>query len=89
MVIVVKNLLAKTRDVRDAGSVPGLGRSLGGGHCNQLQNSCLENSMDREAWRAMVQRVIKSWTRLKQLNTHSHKKMGSRELLVEQLHSII
>jgi len=89
VVLVVKNLPAKAGDVRDAASVPGLGRSLGGGHSNQLQNSCLENSMDREAWRVMVHSVVKSWTRLKQLSTHSHKKMGSREGLVEQLHSII
>ena len=89
MVQVVKNLPANARDAGDPSSIPGLGRSLGGGHSNQLQNSCLENSMDRDAWRVMVHSVVKSWTRLKQLSTHSHKKMGSREGLVEQLHSII
>ena len=50
------------------GSVPGLGRSPGGGHGNPLQYSCLENPVDRGAWRAMVHRVAKSWTRLKQLS---------------------
>ena len=38
----------------DPGSVPGLGRSLGEGNGNPLQNSCLENSMDREAWQATI-----------------------------------
>ena len=49
----------------DVGSIPGLGRSPGGGHGNPLQYSCLENSTDRGAWRATVHRVAKSWTRLK------------------------
>jgi len=39
---------------KDGDSIPGLGRSLGGGHGNPLQYSCLENSMDRGAWRATV-----------------------------------
>ena len=49
MVLVVKNLSAKAGDIRDVGSVPELGRSPGGGHGNPLQNSYLENSMDRGA----------------------------------------
>ena len=48
----------------DLGSIPGLGRSPGGGHCNPLQYSCLENPMDRGAWQAIVPGVTKSWTRL-------------------------
>ena len=51
-------------DVRDMGSVPGLGRSPGEGNSNPLQNSCLENSMDRGAWWAMVHGVTKNWTGL-------------------------
>ena len=47
------------------GSDPGLGRSPGGGHGNPLQYSCLENPIDRGAWRAMVHRVTKSWNQLK------------------------
>ena len=43
---------------------------IGEGHGNPLQYSCLENPMDRGAWRAMVYTVTKSWTRLKQLSTH-------------------
>ena len=48
----------------DLDSIPGLGRSPGGGHGNPLQYSCLENPMDRGAWQAAVHGVIKSWTRL-------------------------
>ena len=51
-------------NVRDLGSIPGLGRSPGGGHGNRLQYSCLENSMDRGAWWATVHGVTKSQTRL-------------------------
>ena len=68
---MVKNLLANAQDVREAGSIPGLGRSPGEGHGNPLQYSCLENPMDRGAWRATVHRVTKSWTRLKRLSTHT------------------
>ena len=56
---MVKNLPAKAGDIRDLGSVPGSGRSPGGGHGNPLQYSCLEDSMDRGAWQAMVHRVNK------------------------------
>ena len=45
---------AKAEDLRDAGPIPGLGRSLGGGHSNPLQYSCLENPMDRGDWWAMA-----------------------------------
>ena len=64
---VVKNLPANAEDARDMGSIPGLGRSSGKGNGNPLQESkysCLENSMDREAWRATVHGVAKSWTLL-------------------------
>ena len=59
--LVVKSLLANA-DLRDTGSIPGSGRSLGEGHGNPLQYSCLENPMDRGAWWAMVHRVAKRWT---------------------------
>ena len=59
--LVVKNLPASAGDIRDTGSIPGWGRSPGGGgHGNPLQYSCLENPMDREAWWAPVQRVAQS-----------------------------
>ena len=57
--------------VKDEGLIPGLGRSPGEGHGNPLQYSCLENPMDRGAWRAADHRAAKSWTWLKQLNTHA------------------
>ena len=59
---MVKNWPANTWDLRDVGSIPGLGRSPGGGHSNPFQYSCLENSMDRGAWWARVHRVAKSRT---------------------------
>ena len=62
--LVVKNLPANAGDIRDAGSIPGLGRSPGGGNGNTLQYSCLDNLMNRGAWWATVHRVAKSWTRL-------------------------
>ena len=57
----VKNFPTSAGDVRDMGSIPGSGRSPGGGHGNLLQYSCLENPMDREAWQATVHGVAKSW----------------------------
>ena len=61
-VVVVKNLPASAGYTRDTGSVPGPGRSPGGGHGNPLQYSFLENPMDRGAWQATVHRVTKSET---------------------------
>ena len=49
-------------DTGDMGSIPGLGRSPGGGNGNLLQHSCLKTPMDRGAWWATVQRVTKSQT---------------------------
>ena len=62
MALVVKNLPANAGNVRDLGSIPGLGRPPGGGHDNPLQFLCLENPVDRGAWGATVYRVAKSWT---------------------------
>ena len=59
--LVIKNPPA---DARDTGSIPRWGRSPGGGHGHPLQCSCLENPMDRGAWRATVQEVAKSQTQL-------------------------
>ena len=55
-VSVVKNPRANEGD---AGSIPGLGRSPGGGNGNLLQYSCLENSMDRGTWWATVHGIAK------------------------------
>ena len=59
----------KTGATEDAGLIPGLGRSPGGGHSNSLQYSFLENSIDKEAWWATVHRISNSWMWLKQLST--------------------
>ena len=56
---MVKYPLANAGDVRDAGLIPGLGRSSGGGHSYPLQYSCLENPMDKGAWRATVHGIAK------------------------------
>ena len=62
--LVVKNPPASAGDARDVGSIPGSGRSPGGGHGNPLQYSCLENPMGRGTWWATVHGVTKSWTQL-------------------------
>ena len=67
MVLVVKNLPANAGDVRDMGSIPGLGKFPRGEYGNPLQYSFLENPMDRGAEWATVQKVTKSQTWLKQL----------------------
>ena len=51
---MVKNTPGNAGGSRDMGSIPGRGRSLGGGNGNPLQSSCLENPMDRGAWQATV-----------------------------------
>ena len=80
----VKNLPANAGDSGDTGSIPGWGRSPGGGRGNSLQYSCLENPMDRGAWRAAVHGVTQGWTRL---STHmpdwwmsSNRRSGSKGL---------
>ena len=62
VVLAVKNPPANAGDARDTGLIPGSGRSPGEGHGNPLQYSCLENPMDRGAWKVTVQRVANSWT---------------------------
>ena len=78
--LMVKNLAANARDIRDEGLIPGSGRSAGGGHGYPLQYSCLKNPMDRGACWATVHGVAKSWTWLKQLSMHSiYYRPGSLE----------
>ena len=62
-----KESACKVGDTGDVGLIPGLGRSLGEGHGNPLQYSCLENLMDRGAWRATVHGIAKSWIQLSDL----------------------
>ena len=66
---VVKNPPANAEGLRDVGLIPGLGRYPGEGNGKPLKYSCLENPMDRGAWRAIVHNVTKSWTCLKRLST--------------------
>ena len=73
MAQVVQNLPANTGDISDVGSILGSRRSPGGGNGNPLQDSCLENSMDRGTWQARVQGVTKSGTQLKQLSLQTFK----------------
>ena len=64
LALVVKSLSAKAGDIRGMDSIPGLGRSPGGGHGHPLQYSCLENPMDRGVWRVTVHGVAKCQTPL-------------------------
>ena len=72
--LVVKNLPANAGDERERDSIPGSWRSPGGGQGNPHQYSCLENPMDRGAWRATVHGVSKSrtWLSAKHSTTHTH-----------------
>ena len=70
---MLKNQPARAGVVGDTGSIPGLGRSFGGGNGNPLQYFCLKNSMDRGAWQATVRGVTKSQTQLSaRTHTHTH-----------------
>ena len=62
---MVKKLPANAGNVRGVDLISGSGRSPRGEHGNPLQYSCLDNPMDRGAWRAMVHRIVKSQTQLK------------------------
>ena len=71
MVLVIKNPPVNAGDIRNEGSIPRSGRLPGGGQGNPFQYSCLENPVDRGAWRAIVHRVTKSQTQLKQLSVQA------------------
>ena len=68
---MIKNLPANTGDTGDLALIPGLGRSTGGGNGNPLQYSCVENPMDRGAWRVIVHRVFKELDRTEWLKSSS------------------
>ena len=68
------------------GSIPGLGRSPGGGHGNPLQYSCLENLMSREAWQAAVHGVTKSWTQLSDW-TQTHNNVSFTSAFCKNINS--
>jgi len=63
--LVVKSLPDSAWDLKDTGSILGLGRSPGRGHSNPLQYFCQENPMDRGTLQALVHRVAKSQIQLK------------------------
>ena len=68
MALVIKNPLAIAGDIRDTSLIPGFGRSPEGGHGNPLQDSCLENSMDRGDRSSLHSTGSQSQTQLKQLS---------------------
>ena len=70
--IVVKHPPASVRDAGDLGSIPRSGRSPRGGHGNPLQYSCLENSMDRGAWRAPSEPTVHGVTEESDTTEHTH-----------------
>ena len=73
VVLVVKNPPTSAGGLNRCGfDLWGVGRGPGGGQGNPLQYSCLKNPMDRGTGQAMVHRVTKSHTQLKQLSTHTH-----------------
>ena len=90
---VVKNLPVNAGDTRDTSLIPGSGRSPRGENGNPLQYSCLENSMDRGAWQAIVHGVAKEYdmTELQHKHTRSSLipqvgKKRDRMLLSGHLH---
>ena len=70
VVQVVKNPQAHAGDIRDAVSIPGSRRSPGEENGNPREYSCLENPIDKGAWRATVYGITKSLARLKELSMH-------------------
>ena len=92
LALVVKNLPVNAGRLRDVSSIPGWGRSPGGGHGNPLQYSCLQNAMGSGAWQATVYRITKSWTQLKKLHRHTtHVKVQAYRLWLffESIHIFV
>ena len=85
--LVVKNQPANVGDIRDTGSIPGWGRSPGGGHGNPLQYSCLENPIVREARQATVHGFTKSQTRLSTEHAWDRRKWQIYLQSLEYFHS--
>ena len=82
VVLVLKNLPANAGDRRDVSWTPGSGRSPGVRNSNMLQYSCLENSMDRGAWQAMVHGVKESdATEHTHTSTNKHKAIITKTVL--------
>ena len=79
MALAVKKPPVNAQDIRDADSIPGLGRSPGGGCGNPLHYSCLENPMGWGALRSTILRVARSCIQLKQLSTHAWARNNLKE----------
>ena len=77
MALVVKNPPANAGDIRDVGSIPGSGRTPGGGQGSPLQYSCLENPVNGGAWWATVHRVAKE-SDTTEANEHTQARTYSR-----------
>ena len=84
MALVIKNPTANARDIKDAGLIPGLGRSPGGGHDNPLQYSCLENPMDTGAWRATVHEIPKGYNRSDTAPVHHYTERKTSSLRINR-----
>ena len=72
-------------DLREVGSIPGLGRSPGGRNGHPPQYSCLENPVERRVWWATVLGVTEGWTRLKSLSTHSVQRISAAGFLFKYI----
>ena len=79
VVLVIKNLPANVGYARALDSITGLGRSPGVENGDRVQYSCLENSMDKGAWQAIIHRIANSQMQLKQLNTAPSTVLGGDE----------
>ena len=84
---MVKNPPANARDIRDRGSIPGLGRSPGGGNGNPLQDSRLENPMDRGAsWaQSMESQRLDMTEQLTYTHTHTHTHVHTHKCLEDKV----
>ena len=76
---IVLYMPANAGDIRIVGLIPELGRSPGGGHGKPLQDSCLENLIDRGAWQATVHRFTKNLTRLKRPSMNNRNNTGKQK----------
>ena len=81
MAQVVKNPPANAGDVRGMGSIPGSGRSPGGGHGYQVQYFCLENPVYRGEWQATVQRMAESDTTEVTSHPRRHSETGNLHMI--------
>ena len=87
VVLVVRNPLANAGGIRDMGFIPRSGRSSGGGHCNPLQYSCLENPMDKGVWWATVHRVMSGEHVISLVLSHHNKNLKWQMLKPSACHS--